>query len=209
MTSALFKFLSPILFNKNTLIVGLLLALFLLGKAQINSRNEISRVTSNQEILLADNSRSKEQLQLTRSEFKEYVESNDSLARLLRDSLGVSLKKIESLQILSQQSKIVASSILKDTVINMRSDSGTMEPVAIKQSDWSDKWTTVSSRVFPDFRIITTVETVDTIYLTLYWERVGKFLPSIFGKKKYQAEVLNQNPNNTIVVGKNIKVVKR
>jgi|GEM_PF-3737932 len=169
------------------------------------------RVKNNQEALLNENKKTNQSLMLTKSEFKNYINSNKKIKKLLTDSLKVSIGKIKNLEQYKTKYELSLNMNMHDTIIKYRiikKDSVSVHSIKAKNFHWEDKWTHLSGLCYNN-KVSINLRSVDSIYLTVFWKRVGRFLPVLFGHKVYRAKIINFNPHNKIIIGKRIKVIHR
>jgi len=206
MISILLNFL-----KKQIFIIALILALVLSITTMQHYRKAYVRVKENQKVLLNENKATAKKLLLTKSEFKNYINSNEKLKKLLTDSLKVSIRKIKNLEQYKIKYKLSLNMVTHDTIIKYRiieKDSVSVHSLKAKSFHWEDKWTRLSG-LYYDNKVSINLRSIDSIYLTIFWKREGRFLPVLFGRKVYRAKVINDNPHNKIIVGKRIKVIHR
>jgi len=214
MILALFKKQILMILNflkRQALLIGLILALIISIKLMLHYKSEYKRTNDNQQALLIQNKNSARELLLTKSDFKEYINSNNKIKKLLKDSLKISLRKIKNLQEFESKYKLELNLKSHDTIIRYRGtkkDTSVLHEIKAKAFKWNDKWTSISG-FYNNDNISINIKSVDSIYLTLFWERKGRFLPFLFGRKVYRAKIVNTNPHNKIILGKQIKVIHR
>jgi hypothetical protein len=203
-TATLLKLLT----NKTTYIV--LLVITLLGSIYVSKqlKKENIRFTHNQTLLLEKNVEANRRLILTTKEFQELVAQDRAFIAILKDSLDIQARQIASLKKVKSKTRVVFKTEVRDSIV-YRTDTITAEPVAvpIQYFKWEDPWTTVAGEIY-NRQVDIEYNSTDTLYMTVHWERVGKFLPCIFGKKQYQSNVTNTNPHVNSVIDENITVLK-
>ena len=188
------------------IIIGILVILFLFWQNQkLKQRTEV--LNSNQEILLEDKEDQIRALRLTSQELESVIEDDDQIKRVLRDSLNIKIKQVEDLKSMPVITRIDTVIQIQDSIVYI---TGTDSVAIFKYFNWEDTWNKAYGQFNSDFTTIDlSLEVTDTLIVTMYWERKGKFIPKLFGKKVYQTEVINVNPSATVHINKNIEILKR
>ena len=193
--------------NKWTYIgLGIVAIIFLTWRVQVLS-TENSRLENNQEVLL-DESRGKDnkigQLLLTVNEFKK---NNEELVNKLDSALGIKANQVEEVTTVITKTEIDTVVVFKDSLVQ------TSDTVYMTRCfNWNDEFVRISGcSIFHNSDTISlSYESFDSIEVVLYWDKPGKwFLPRLFQKKRYEAAVINSNPNNTVLLGNRIKIKRR
>lgn len=115
------------------------------------------------------------------------------------EGLNRNLKNLENYQKFGTETTIKKTIVLKHDTVNLTDTSKTL----IQSFNYSDKWNSVSG-VLSDDSVIITVISVDSLENVVYYKRKW-----FLGRKEYEFETLNSNPNNLIKYSKSIKVQKR
>lgn len=167
----------------------------------IKMMNRFDRVEFNQTTLLnqVNNIDKNKQLVLTPAEFKH---SMDSTTVALLKSLKLHAKNVENIISVKAQGNFKIITVPRDTFL-VRHD--TIIPATTFV--YSDKFMSIKG-IQTKVQTEITAHGEDNLDLLLYWKREGKFLPIIFGKKAYRAEVKGINPYMEYAITKNIKIQK-
>jgi hypothetical protein len=205
--TAIVPMLLKVLTNKWTYVaLGVAAILFLTWRVQVLS-SENTRLGQNQEVLLDEN-RGKEnkigQLLLTVSEFKE---TEKDLLLKLDSVLDIKANQIEEVTKIQTVTKIEKEVVFKDSIIK------TADTVYMTRCfNWEDEFTKISGcSIFSDEDTISiSYESIDKLDIVMYWDKPGKwFLPRLFQKKRYEVAVVNENPNNKVIINNRIKIKRK
>jgi seryl-tRNA synthetase len=180
-------------------ILALASSLYFIGDQLVKERKERKRVQQNFEILQTD---SDQALSLTKKELKTEIEQDQTLIKLLQDSLKIKTKDIESLKKASSKTEIQYKTVLKDTIIYEH------DTVVVKEYfAYNDPWTTATAIILDD-SVDFTYTSYDTLVVVNHKFKNRKwFLTKLFEPWKVKTSIENVNPNNNIVIDKTIVVV--
>lgn len=187
---------------KTKLIIGILSALLVSGLLWYSNYllKENGRLKRNETTLLKDHKAETSSLILSKEALEVKLENDSSLYSVVIDSLNLKVKQIESITVSNSKAKIQFIEVLKDTTIFQ-----TDTVIVYKYFEYdNDPWLYAEGKVFED-SIEIKAELPDTIYCVNYWEREGKFLPKIFGKKQPHSNIENSNPYVFIQVEQSIR----
>ncbi len=196
--------LLKLIFNKYTLFLVLISALALSLNHSKNLKAEKERAEKNATQLLNQKEGETVDLKLTVKELKTYLEKEESLRRILEDSLDIKSKHIKELTRALSSTKIKIETYWKDTTIY---DVDTVR--TLRSFDYQDPWTRIQGVDYLN-KLSITYSSTDTLYFIDYKYKNGKwFLPKLFEKFKTTRTVKNTNPNNTYHIDQNIKITKK
>lgn len=183
-------------------IVAIVAYIFIMTSMYFSMKKEFIRVSSNQEVILSQINNKvdlNKQLTLTPEEFKRTL---DSTTKKIMEDNNLRVKNLEHLIKGTIHADGTIVTVPRDTFI-IRND--TLIPA--KGFAKSTKYLTIDGLITTD-SVTVNWSTWDNIRLLLYWKREGKFLPKIFGKKAYRADIKGENPYIKYVVDQNIKISK-
>ena len=146
-----------------------------------------------------------QELQLTKQELKQTVDSTlNSLLQANKD-LGNKTRQIE--QLLSVKVKTVIKEVeipIHDTLIIYKKD--TLYRVGTIETKWID----AAIGIAEEKLVLLNYESRDEVIIVLKWYKHGTwFLPKWFEKKKYAADIKSLNPNSKITQAQNVRVTGR
>ena len=178
----------------------LIIVFLLLVKYALHERSEKKRLARNYIVLTDKKEKETRALELKASEMRQMLKNDIALRNAIIDSLKLKVKHLEGVTVSSSKTKVEVRTILRDTTIYVNDTI-----VVYKTFEWEDfPWVKTSGKVFED-SIKLKVEANDTIYVVNYWQKEGRFLPKIFGRKKPYSDVTNRNPYITIEVVQSVK----
>jgi uncharacterized protein YoxC len=187
-----------------TLVAFIVLLVWSVGATYLGYKfyQNFSRVSDNQELLLrqVDGLKKDKQLVLTPKEFRH---SLDSTTRAIMNDVGIKVRHVEQLVQATSHVGGTISFIPRDTLIN-RHDT----LIGATTFSHNEEYISMKGIVLKDSASVTW-KSWDKINLLLYWKREGNFIPWLFGKKVYSADLRGKNPYMTYEVDKNIKVQRK
>ena len=143
------------------------------------------------------------QLQLTKGEYEKLLKEQSEKIK----SLGIKIKRLESVNITGTQTETGGKVPIKDSVVITYIDSIRYID-SVRYFEWHDTWSKISGVVTPD-SVECKYSGVDT--LNIICHRVPKmflgFIP--MGTKYIQTEIINANKNTKITYAESIKLTKR
>lgn len=188
------------------------LATFLLvgmAKKYQEKKDEIKRMSANQEILVSDvetyktesgkNAARIKQLELTKDEFEKLCKDQ---AEIIED-LGIKVKRLQYVSSSQVNTEIEINTDLKDTVLITKHDTVYTREDA-KYFKWNDNWNRIEGIVHTD-KVDCKYSGVDT--LTVAASKVPhKFWFIKWGCKYVDVNIVNQNPSSHVTWNRTVRV---
>lgn len=189
-----------------SIICAILLFATLLFNTELKKvRADRDRLSENQSALLSEceryrtesgkNALSVKRLQLSVDELKE---KNTAITKVA-DDLKIKLSRVQSASASGIESQVMATTILRDTII-IRDSIVTN----VQVFDWSDSWTDISGLI-DGARVDLTIDTRDTLVQIVH-KIPHKFLFIKWGCKAIKQEIVTCNPHTNITYSEYIEV---
>jgi len=194
-----YKFLKSILKNllSSNFITYIILGaiIYLLYTSNVNLRNSVNRLESNQTALVNEYSR---QIQLTRSDFKRLFHLEDSIA----NKIGIKTKTIENVVVNNYHYKdttIVSFPIIKKDSTKNDTLSVTVDLGCMK----------INEEIYKDTVYVKDREYRDVLYTYLYEAYDSRFLGFLWKTGKHiDAKTYSECMQDTVKVERNLKINK-
>lgn len=183
-------------FNSNVLIYIILgFIIYLLYTSNVELRNSVNRLESNQTALAIEYSR---QIEVTKNDFKRLFHIEDSIA----NKIGVKTKRIENVIVNNYHYKdttIVSFPIIKKDSVNNDTLSVSVDLGCMK----------IEEEIIGDTVYVKDKEYRDVLYTYLYQVYDGRFLGFLWKTGKHiDAKTYSECMQDTILVERNIKIIK-
>lgn len=188
------------LFNKvinSNIVIYIILGfiIYLLYTSNVELRNSVNRLESNQTALTIEYSR---QIEVTKNDFKRLFHNEDSIANLI----GIKTKRIENVIVNNYHYKdttIVSFPIIKKDSVNNDTLSVSVDLGCMK----------IEEEIVGDTVYVKDKEYRDVLYTYLYQVYDGRFLGFLWKTGKHiDAKTYSECMQDTILVERNIKIIK-
>lgn len=177
-----------------------------------NQHSEIQRLTQNQQVLSAETLHYRTRLgeeiasaQALRLRCAEFERLRTADAERIR-SLGIKLRRIESMATTASVSSIDIRTPIRDTVVVRIRDTLVLHDT-VRLFRWADRWVTVEGLLTAD-SVSCHVSSIDTLRQIVH--RVPRrFLFFRWGTKALRQEIISTNPHTRIVYADCIKIERK
>lgn len=190
----------------NKLSVGIIAITLILGLSWNNYqiRSDANRLKSNYEVVIGQK---EDQLNLNRSEFKDYVNNNEQIKRVLRDSLDIRNRQVKEIKSATSKTKVIIKVQNRDSVVYVTDSTGLEKQIKYHAFKYRDQWNMIDGLCAPDTTMIK-IKVTDNLTMVEFWYKERKFFVARwFEKRKVKTEIIGENPNASYTVTREIKTL--
>ena len=190
--------------------VTIAIVLLLLSWKVYYNFKEIKRLNSNSEILLQENGKLSNEaatLLLNTKELKIKIESDATLARLLKDSLKIKAKRINELTSTVASLSLQINTKLRDSTIITTTLEGKDSSRKVQTFTWNDNWTVLIG-IIDSADVNIQLNSSDSLYIIRYKGKLRFNSDFPWLKRDEKLIVKGVNPNMKYLVKYDIKKVK-